>query len=74
MIAFGKWQSIETAPKDGTQIIIAVMDKDQDYEPGWAFWSERFSNWMIPMTTRGYAFYPTHWMPMPDLPTRENDQ
>ena len=70
---FGKWRPIETAPKDGTQIIIAVADADDEFEPGWAFWSERFNNWMIPTTARGYEMYPTHWMPMPEPPLKSRE-
>lgn len=75
------WRPIETAPKDGRQII--VMDPRQD--------CARVVSWMTPMEGgdgtwvyarklsceepligEAIAFHvsePTHWMPLPDPPT-----
>ena len=60
------WQPIETAPKDGTQIIIAVAG--DEYEPSWAWWSDRHRAWFIPHTSIAYQMEPTHWMPLPPPP------
>lgn len=60
------WQPIETAPKDGTQIIIAVAG--DEYEPGWAWWSALRRAWFIPNTSIAYQMEPTHWMPLPPPP------
>lgn len=64
-----EWQPIETAPRDGTRIIVYRPKFDGDYIPqvGWDFW----------MTGSYYSECwgksrkdcpPTHWMPFPDPP------
>ena len=67
-----KWYDIETAPKDGTLILI------YDGEIHTAFWGQRaltvkrkdwcsngcIDDWM--------TFSPTHWMPLPP-PPKENE-
>lgn len=56
-----RWRTMETAPKDGAQII--VHDEGRVRFVQWCdaqeFWIEGASD-IIP--------YPTHWMPAPDLP------
>jgi hypothetical protein len=61
------WQPIETAPNDGTEILgylytgrIRVIKGNR--EGSWIDAdSQNFDNW--------YAPEPTHWMPLPELPT-----
>lgn len=62
------WQPIETAPKDGAEIL-CVARGDRDYY-GVAQWAERdpdfprsIAGWFWP-----YAIRPTHWMPLPSPP------
>ena len=68
-----KWQPIETAPKDGTQILVwspyrhtcvTWYSGQYDDQPhGWIDWftgKEYGGNW--------YAHKATHWMPLPDPP------
>jgi hypothetical protein len=62
------WQPIETAPKDGTYmllmsrsgVVIGLWDAHEDREfgtvPAWRDDGE------------GYELHPTHWMPLPDPP------
>jgi hypothetical protein len=69
-----EWQPIETAPRDGTPVLLYVP-KHEGWEPfivqGWyesgAFdrgWYEAASeNWCKPS--------PTHWMPLPPPPTTD---
>lgn len=65
-----KWQPIETAPKDGTDIILARPEDDdcwyaiaQWWVAGWAFMSGRVGD--MPALI---GFEPTHWMPLPSPP------
>lgn len=62
-----KWQSIETAPRDGQAILVT---------DGWdcycVEWDEEFDWWTVddnklgPFRLRGSA--PTHWMKLPAAP------
>jgi len=56
------WQPIETAPKDGSEIIMFAMG-----DIGICYWSDKVNGW-----TWGLGKYfnsPTHWMPLPKQPT-----
>jgi hypothetical protein len=83
-----KWQPIETAPKDGTEILLYPQ-----YVIGW--WEFGDNEWMvmaIPLKEDGtiehdwkefrrwYCVYayrgggqPTHWMPLPEPPVINDD-
>ena len=61
--ARSKWQPIETAPKDGTKVIVCIAGKE--YNSDCAFWRRGY--WVI---YKGSVliileFEPTHWMPLP---------
>ena len=62
------WQPIETAPKDGAEII--VWSKDQ-LAPYLAAWDDA-NGWMVPDTCpHGWTellIQPTHWTTMPEPP------
>ncbi len=76
-----EWQPIETAPKDGTLVllwqknsfpgpgsaIIGSFRTDQNDEDGEPLWLENdYDDW-----STGYAStpsHPTHWMPLPPPP------
>lgn len=67
-----EWQDINTAPKDGTRILIssgrgisAVEWLDNEIE----YWHVD-DNKHGPFALRGSA--PTHWMPLPKPPVEEN--
>lgn len=67
------WRQIETAPKDGSYILLAVPNHDGDMTVG--HWDDAWSddgwwllddgkNFEIPLRGKG----PTHWMPLPAAP------
>lgn len=72
---FGKWQLIETAPKDGSRILCWAPG----WEPTFLMWKEN-NRFDPPRQYFGdcveyddYALAeqdggPTHWMPIPDPP------
>lgn len=66
-----EWQSIETAPRDGTAILVTGgiwvgdVNGDADYEIAHVHWCE--GNWEV-LNTEYYMVViesPTHWMPLP---------
>jgi hypothetical protein len=61
---FPKWQPIDSAPKDGTRILIYEAEQG---EPG----TVRVSCWRndtIPAGWTGGEHPPTHWLPLPPPP------
>ena len=76
------WQPIETAPKDGTIILLCrttgkrepevypgawCPDETEEAEYPWLFW-ERLNKQQV--KPNGWADgIPTHWMPLPEPPT-----
>ena len=65
------WQPIETAPKDETQILTAGSEIEI------AYWQEftdtgKAKGWRDGwFNLSGYYIHPTHWMPLPEPPTKE---
>jgi hypothetical protein len=75
-----EWQPIETAPKDGSDILGAwhwsYTDEDTgETESGWCIdkchWveDENSTGWRASIN----AARPTHWMPLPD-PPKESEE
>ena len=72
------WLPIETAPKDGTRIMLGYfpdyMDgKQQGGHPQIAWWNDTKNLWCSGLgflKAKG-AFSPTHWMPLPEPPDRK---
>jgi hypothetical protein len=63
-----EWQKIETAPKDGTRILVF---SHCDYESGYNLNQAVFKNgWWVEQYCNEYVF-PTHWMPLPNPPKEE---
>lgn len=57
-----EWQPIETAPKDGTRILVCRNDLVEPVTI--AYWSMGECRFMTPLVL---DFRPlTHWMPLPD--------
>jgi hypothetical protein len=68
-LALFGWQPIETAPKDGTQILLWITGIEP--RPRISFWSERGSEsgWYSVQSHHFIATIVTHWMPLPEAPT-----
>ena len=73
-----EWRDIESAPKDGTSILLGYFHRNLDnaiYEEGGepivARWSGRRNCWIArqAVLNSGGPFSPTHWMPTPGVPT-----
>ena len=64
------WLPIESAPKDGTSILIrwAYTDAPEQnhYEVGW--WSEEYEDWIAGECSREPISNPTLWTPLPPAP------
>lgn len=72
------WQPIETAPRDGTEIIVCWIDGGYENDATYMLWDDEGVNNMFPgvegmwRTASGSATWtehaghgPTHWMPIP---------
>jgi len=65
-----EWQPIETAPKDGTWVLVvhgiymavAFADPENDFA-----WTMDDGHDYLPCLRRDLA-NPTHWMPLPEAP------
>jgi hypothetical protein len=58
-----EWQPMETAPRDGTEILLfARGHHNEDYRDV-GQWSEQSINWFS-----SFAIRPTHLMPLPEPP------
>lgn len=76
--AKAEWRPIETAPKDGTEILLLIQFPDQKpvfvvarYRGGASPW-----RW-VPCEDGAASYseeYATHWMPLPPPPQQENEQ
>jgi len=66
-----QWQPIETAPRDGTQIVAVDCD-GQRMVAEYSVLSDGTSVWEIGHSSDGYILHCgaplTHWMPLPEPP------
>jgi hypothetical protein len=62
------WQPIETAPKDGTDILLKGSNWIRT-----AYWARRIERWSVDMVGGSGFSEATHWAPIPGMlaPTRE---
>lgn len=72
------WRSIETAPKDGTRILLGKIVGHPDHPTAlwWAtmgYWSDRWNNWNDGIEPSGLAD-PTHWMHLDAKGAKRGDQ
>ena len=63
------WQDIETAPKDGTNILLFVPYGNQVLISRWTRFSQMQGQWAwSDFKTGPLPYDPTHWMPLPPPP------
>lgn len=72
------WQPIETAPKDGTEILLFELQcYDEPYIATgiWHRW-DGGERWLPAVYggARTDYFDPTHWMPLPDAPEHDSNR
>lgn len=67
-----EWQPIETAPKDGTKIL--SFEDDEFAVVWWQLdrWGKE-GQWSVTASRGGWYLSPTHWMPLPNPPEKENN-
>ena len=59
------WQPVETAPKDGTQLLLAgEFDGPGDWRIKMGYWAAYENDWHL----FGGSWQPTRWMPLPAAP------
>ena len=60
------WHPIATAPKDGTEVVLAEWS---DYSDCWKFGVSHWRKYLFPEDGEGFGWIghsPTHWMPLPE--------
>lgn len=63
------WQPIETAPKDGQNVIVASASESGFYTVGEAFYEDQwFWSGCRECSVNDAGFEATHWMPLPEPP------
>lgn len=66
-----QWQPIETAPRDGTHILVFPALMGVPLVSSWEEKSKEFKFvgfWRNPMTEQPVPYKPTHWQPIPAPP------
>ena len=70
------WRPIETAPMDGTDILCWCVEPEFEGEENprteqrVCFFSQMQEDYSCWMSHYGYEQRPTHWMPLPQPPTK----
>lgn len=71
----GGWRSIDSAPRDGSRVLLFVPPYGPStghYEPSRSNWGPNASLWVAHSVLNKEAG-PTHWMPLPEPPTSKPD-
>ncbi len=68
-----EWQPIETAPKDGTNVLVIVVEHPESHcvlrhQDGQWLNDEFFD---VISGEQVIWYEPTHWMPLPDPPSKD---
>jgi hypothetical protein len=71
-----KWQPIETAPKDGTRILLFIEDQviEGHWDDSWPMWCTAYLSSHGCGCCSSSNEEPTHWMPLPAKPEKETEQ
>ena len=63
-----EWRPIETAPRDGTKVLLCEADQPTEIVLGW--WLQNAWRDYGDIGCGGFDDYnPTHWMPLPEPPS-----
>lgn len=81
-LAEREWQTIETAPKDGTPVLLWVPEFNAPIQGEWCSSDDGFvdaSHWVDvwnndAIETKDGPVNPTHWQPRPPAPKPEADR
>lgn len=72
--SMGEWQPIETAPTDGTMLILAIHDGGDSSKPfhiAIAGWSSEDAEWKRDFDDPYSSTWPpSYWLPLPAVPDR----
>ena len=66
-----EWKPIESAPRDGTPILVCVTYSRQEggwHTEQWVDWTGGTYVWPMFQQRVDILFPPTHWMPLPKPP------
>lgn len=63
--AFSQWQPIETAPRDGSFVLVC---QSRNGIIRTAHWADTWDHWAIASGAMSYISGVTHWMPLPAPP------
>ena len=79
------WQPIETAPKDGTHLLLWYPDYHRKVWTGHYYKTERYEHGILKSKHEGWhngadtltligmkECLPTHWMPLPEAPNEKS--
>lgn len=69
VLANNGWQPIETAPKDGREVLVIAGQQSPSGRYFTAYWDDFHDGWYY--RAQGFVPKPTHWMPLPPLPQIE---
>lgn len=63
-----EWKTIDSAPKDGTHILLAPSMEGDRHGSREGFWTEMYGGvWYMSSVGHLNGFWrPTHWMPLPE--------
>lgn len=68
-----QWQPIESAPKDGTFVLVCEKDNSAIYEARF-MWDDWYPSMQSDSDEYGpMKGYPAHWMPLPEPPQERKD-